>query len=127
MWDFSIAQAPGLMVRTVPFVIFRVVVYFRVTVAFILATGTGAGVGWGLGALGDDGFQANATFYGGVLGFGLTTGVIGAVTGLVQGLLSILPIPGPGNIMAALRAYLKLAVGLVDEVILAHGGPHQGR
>ena len=49
MWDFSIAQALGLMVRTAPFVIFRVVVYFGVTVAFILATGTGAGVGWGPG------------------------------------------------------------------------------
>ena len=183
MWDFSIGQALGLMVRTAPFVIFRVIVYFGVTAAIILATGTGAGLGWGVGALGDEGFQANTTFYGGVLGFGLTTGVIyflrdyllylvkaghiavmveimqggtvpggqgqityaqgvvrarfgqasalfaldqlikgviGAVTGLVQGLLSILPIPGLGNIMGALRAYLKLAVGLVDEVILAH-------
>jgi hypothetical protein len=51
----------------------------------------------------------------------LIKGVVRAITGLVQGLLSILPIPGLNNIMGVLRAYLKLAVGLVDEVILAHG------
>lgn len=47
-------------------------------------------------------------------------GVVGAITGLIQGLLSILPIPGLDRIMGAVRAYLRLAVGLVDEVILAH-------
>ncbi len=183
MWDFNVGQALGLMVRTAPFVIFRVIVYFGVTLAIILATGTGAGLGWGVGAMGDEGFRANATFYGGALGFGVTVGVIyflrdyllyivkaghiavmveimqggtvpggrgqidyargvvterfgqasalfaldqlikgviGAVTGLMQGLLSILPIPGLQNIMGVLRTYLKLAVGLVDEVILAH-------
>jgi hypothetical protein len=47
-------------------------------------------------------------------------GVVGAITGLIQGLLSILPIPGLDRIMGAVRAYLRFAVGLVDEVILAH-------
>jgi hypothetical protein len=51
----------------------------------------------------------------------LIKGVLRAITGLVQGLMSILPIPGLNHIMALVRAYLKLAVGLVDEVILAHG------
>ncbi|AKS47030.1 hypothetical protein SAMN05444287_2155 [Octadecabacter temperatus] len=51
----------------------------------------------------------------------LIKGVIKAITGLVQGLLSILPIPGLDKIMAIVRAYLRLAVGLIDEVILAHG------
>ena len=50
----------------------------------------------------------------------LIKGVVGAITGLVQGLLSILPIPGLDGIMGAVRAYLRVAVGLVDEVILAH-------
>ena len=50
----------------------------------------------------------------------LVKGVINAITGLVQGLLGILPIPGLDKVMGLLRAYLKLAVGLVDEVILAH-------
>lgn len=51
----------------------------------------------------------------------LIKGVVKAVTGLVQGLLSILPIPGLDKVMTLVRAYLKLAVGLIDEVILAHG------
>ena len=51
----------------------------------------------------------------------LIKGVVRAVTGLLQGLLSILPIPGLDKVMSLVRAYLKLAVGLIDEVILAHG------
>lgn len=47
-------------------------------------------------------------------------GVVGVVTGLLEGLLSILPIPGLDRLMGALRAYLRLAVGLIDEVILAY-------
>ncbi|MGB8812896.1 MAG: hypothetical protein WCC57_06900 [Paracoccaceae bacterium] len=183
MWNFSIGQALGIMQRTAPFVLFRVIVYFGISAAFIVATGTGAGVGYGIGAFGSEEFHANATFWGGVMGFGLTAGVlfflrdyilyvvkaghiavmvelmqgrdipggraqidfargivtdrfgqasalfaldqlikgvVGAITGLVQGLLSILPIPGLDRIMGIVRAYLRLAVGLVDEVILAH-------
>lgn len=50
----------------------------------------------------------------------LVKGVINVVTGLVDGMLSILPIPGLDRVMGVVRAYLRLAVGLVDEVILAH-------
>lgn len=183
MWDFSISDAFGLMRRTAPFVIFRVIVYFGISAAFILATGTGAGIGWGVGAFGDDAFRNNTVFYGGLAGFSITAGVlfflrdyilyivkaghiavmvelmqggtipagraqiiyardvvtqrfgqasalfaldqlikgvVGAVTGLMQGILMFLPIPGLDRIMGLVRAYLKLAVGLVDEVILAH-------
>ena len=50
----------------------------------------------------------------------LVKGVINAVTGLLEGLFTLLPIPGLDRLMGILRAYLRLAVGLVDEVILAH-------
>ena len=50
----------------------------------------------------------------------LVRGVIAVITGLVEGVLTILPIPGINQIMGAVRAYLRVAVGLVDEVILAH-------
>jgi hypothetical protein len=50
----------------------------------------------------------------------LIRGVIGLVTGLMQGIMAFLPIPGLDRIMGAVRAYLRLAVGLVDEVILGH-------
>lgn len=183
MWDFSISTALGLMRRTAPFILFRVIVYFAITTALIVATGTGGGLGWGIGAFGDDEFRASSTAWGALFGFAATAGVVfflrdyilyivkaghiavmvellqggqipqgrgqidharavvterfgqasalfaldqlikgvvGAVTGLMQGLLSILPIPGLQNLMGLLRAYLRLAVGLVDEVILAH-------
>lgn len=50
----------------------------------------------------------------------LIRGVIGLITGLVDGLMTILPIPGLGQVIGGVRAYLRLSVGLVDEVILAH-------
>ncbi len=183
MWDFSISKALGLMVRTAPFIVFRMIVYFGITAALIVATGTGGGVGYGIGIFGDDDFQASGTFWGGATGFGLTAGVVfffrdyllylvkaghiavmvelldgkpvpggqgqiayakgvvaerfgqasalfaldvlikgvvNAVTGLMQGLLSILPIPGLDRIMGIVRAYLRMAVGLIDEVILGY-------
>ncbi|MFZ1469085.1 MAG: hypothetical protein WAT09_08910 [Paracoccaceae bacterium] len=183
MWDFSINKALGLMARTAPFIIFRVIVYFAISAAFVLATGTGAGMGYSIGMFGDDEFQASSTAYGAIGGFALTAGVVffirdyilyivkaghiavmvelmegrnipggqgqityargivterfgqasalfaldrlikgvvTAITGLIQGLLTILPIPGLDRVMGLVRAYLRVAVGLVDEVILAH-------
>lgn len=183
MWDFSMRRSLALMVQTMPFILLRCVVYFGIALAYILFTGMGAGVGWGIGALGDEGFQTSASIWGGVAGFGITAavlyflreyllymvkaghiailvnlidgqslpegrsqiahgqqvvksryaqanvlfaldqivkGVIVAITGLVQGVTSILPIPGISQLMGLVRAFLRLAVGLVDEVILAY-------
>ncbi|MGL1921016.1 MAG: hypothetical protein OCD03_08310 [Hyphomicrobiales bacterium] len=50
----------------------------------------------------------------------LIKGVLKGITGLVQGILTILPIPGVSQIMNIVRAFLKISVGLMDEVILAH-------
>lgn len=184
MWDFSMGTAMGVMRKTAPFLLFRIAVYFGIAVAYVLVSGTGAGIGYGIGGFGDDDFRVAATSWGGIIGFGLTAGVlylmreyllymvkaghiavmveildgrdlpdgqgqiayarkivterfgeasvlfgidqlikgvVNAITGLVQGLLAILPIPGLDKVMSLVRAYLKLAVGLVDEVILAHG------
>lgn len=183
MWDFSIGKAIGLLARTMPFVLFRVIVYFAISAAFVIVTGTGAGIGYGVGMFGDEDFRLSSTFYGAIGGFGLTAGVIfflrdyilyivkaghiavmvelldgrqipggqgqityargivterfgqasalfaldqlvkgviSMVTGLLEGIMSFIPIPGLDRLMAAVRAYLRLAVGLVDEVILAH-------
>lgn len=183
MWDFSISQALNLMRRTAPFLLFRVIVYFGITAALVVMTGTGAGLGWGIGNFGDEEFRATSTGYGALGGFGLTAGVIfffrdyllyivkaghiavmvelmtggevpggrgqidyarevvaarfgeasalfaldrviagvaAAITGIIGGLMSILPIPGLQQMMGVVRAYLRVAVGLVDEVILAH-------
>ena len=49
MWDFEIGRTLGIVIRTWPFVVFRMIVYFGITLAYICATGTGAGVGYGVG------------------------------------------------------------------------------
>ena len=183
MWDFSISRAFGMMGRTLPFIVFRIIVYFGIAAAFVLVTGVSAGVGWGVGAFGDADFRLGSTFWGGIIGFVLTAGVIfflreyllyivkaghiavlvelmdgrpipdgrsqidyaagvvkqrfvetsvlfaidqlvkgviNAITGIVEGIATILPIPGLQQIVGVVRAFLRLAVGLIDEVILAY-------
>ncbi|GGF02720.1 hypothetical protein H1W37_17675 [Stappia taiwanensis] len=183
MWDFSIGGALGMMMRTTPFIIFRMTVYFGIALGYILVTGTGVGIGYGIGGFGDEEFRATSTFWGGAVGFGLfgavmywvreyilymvkaghvavlvqlidgkpmpggkrqisyatevvkerfvqtnvlfaldqlVKGVIGAITGLVRGILTILPIPGAQQLAGILHAFLRIAVGFIDEVILAH-------
>ncbi len=182
MADFSFGVSMRLMRKTLPFIVFRMAVYFGIAAAYVIVTGAGAGIGWGVGAMGDQDFRASATLWGGGLGFALTAGVIyflreyilymvkaghiavmvellegrdlpdgkgqiayaqtmvkerfgqssilfavdqlvkgvvRAITGLVQGIASFLPIPGLDNIMGVVRAFLRVAVGLIDEVILA--------
>lgn len=183
MWDFSLSAAMGLMIRTLPFIVLRMVVYFGIAIGYVLVTGTGAGIGWGVGHFGDEGFRATSTLWGGVAGFGifgaimywareyvlyivkaghiavlvelidgkplpqgrgqiahatatvkqrfpqasllfvmdqLIKGVIAAISGLVRGIFTILPVPGAQQISGILSAFLRVAVGFVDEVILAH-------
>ena len=183
MWDFSVGRALSLMFQTLPFVLLRMAVYFGAALAYVLVTGTGAGIGWGIGGFGDSGFQANATIWGGVIGFGLVgavmylareyilyivkaghiavlvklldgeqmpegrsqvayarqevtkrfaqasvlfgvdqlvKGVLRAITGLVRGIMSILPIPGAKQFVSIVHAFLRIAVGFIDEVILAY-------
>lgn len=183
MWDFNIGQAFSLMMRTLPFVLLRAAVYFGITLAYILATGAGVVIGWGVGAFGDADFRAASMTWGGIAGFGLTgavmywlreyilyvvkaghvavsvelidgkplpqgrgqithataevkerfgqasllfaldqlvKGVIRAITGLVRGILTILPIPYVRQLMGVVQAFLRMAVGFIDEVILAH-------
>jgi len=183
MWDFDFMRAVGLMARTLPYLIFRVIVYGGIAVAYVIVTGVGAGVGYGIGWFGGPDNQAGFAFFGGAIGFGLTAaaiyllreyllytvkaghiavlaelmdgrdlpggqgqiaygagvvkdrfvqssalfgldqlvkGVIRAISGLVQGIASVLPIPGLNGLVSLFRAFLKVAVGFVDEVILAH-------
>jgi hypothetical protein len=73
MWDFEIGRTIGLVARTWPFVLFRVVVYFGITLAYIVATSTGAGIGYGAGNIfGNDG-PVPLAMWGGILGFGFVS------------------------------------------------------
>jgi hypothetical protein len=183
MWDFSISRSLAIMARTMPFILLRVAVYFGMAAAYVLVTGTGAGIGWGVGAFGDDDFRAGTIFWGGAIGFGLTAGVLyflreyvlyiikaghiavlvelldgrqmpegrsqvshatnvvrqrfgeasvlfavdqlvkgvlRAVTALIQGGAALLPVPGLQQLTGILRTFLNIAVGFIDEVILAY-------
>jgi len=50
----------------------------------------------------------------------LVKGVIRVVSGLVRGVLSLLPIPYLRQLGLVVQAFLRMAVGFIDEVILAH-------
>lgn len=50
----------------------------------------------------------------------LVKGVIRAITGLARGILGILPIPGGKQLADIIHGFLRVAVGFIDEVILAY-------
>ncbi len=68
MWDFSIGKTLGIMRRTFPFILFRMVIFFGITLAYVLATGGGAGIGWLLGQMGQE--PESWAVWGGVFGLG---------------------------------------------------------
>lgn len=77
MWDFEIGRTLGVVLRTWPFVVLRMLVYFGITVAYVLATGVGAGVGYGVGhILNDPDGPISFGLWGAVSGFGLTSAVL---------------------------------------------------
>ena len=77
MWDFSFGRAIGMVVRTIPFIILRLLVFLGIGVAYLLATGAGAFIGFGFGhfASGAEGPEGGA-FWGGLIGFGLVSAAL---------------------------------------------------
>ncbi|AKS42806.1 hypothetical protein [Wenzhouxiangella marina] len=72
--DFKIGQVLGLMAKTMPFLVFRFLIYFAITLTYILITGVGAGVGWGIGRIATED-PAGFSMWGGIIGFGLVSAV----------------------------------------------------
>ena len=74
MWDFEIGKTLGIVIRTWPFVVLRMIVYFGITIAYIVSTGAGAGIGYGTGHIFGDG-DGPLTFalWGGIFGFGVVS------------------------------------------------------
>lgn len=65
------------MARSWPFIVLRMLVYFGITMAYIVATGTGAGVGYGFGQVSSDPDGPFAfAFWGGIAGFALASFVV---------------------------------------------------
>ncbi|CAN7269106.1 hypothetical protein [Aminobacter aminovorans] len=74
MWDFSIGQSLAIMARTWPFIVLRMVVYFGITLAYIVAMGAGAGVGYGVGHIATDpDGPVSFAVWGGIAGFGVVS------------------------------------------------------
>lgn len=69
MTDFKLGEIFSLLRQTMPFLVFRFLIYIGITLAYVLGTGVGASVGYGIGMIGDNpgGFGA----WGGIIGFGL--------------------------------------------------------
>lgn len=72
--DFNIGQVLRLLIRTLPFVVLRLVVYTAISLAYIVFTGTGAGIGWMFGKAAASG--STGALWGGLAGFGLTSAVL---------------------------------------------------
>lgn len=184
MWDFDIGKTLSMMVKTWPFIVFRIIVFFAITAAYVLATGAGAGMGYGAGHIfgGEDG-PVTLSLWGGILGFGavslvvywireyilyivkaghiavmvrlldghdvpggqgqisyarevvterfaeanilfvldqLVKGAIAAITGLIGGIASFLPIPGLDGLVKFINTVIRLSLTYVDEIILAY-------
>ncbi|MGM0553761.1 MAG: hypothetical protein ACQETK_08190 [Pseudomonadota bacterium] len=69
MFDFRMGEIFGLLTRTAPFLVFRFLIYFAITLAYVLGTGAGAGVGYLVGHIGDN--PGAFGVWGGLIGFGV--------------------------------------------------------
>ena len=118
MLDFRTGQILGLLMRTLPFVVLRLIVYIGVTIAYILAVGVGSGIGLLFGKIGGSG--GGGTAIGGLIGFGIVSGLLywgreyllylvkaGHVAVLVE-LLDGKPIPGG-------KGQIDYATGIVKQ------------
>lgn len=76
MWDFDLSKAIGLMFRTMPFIGLRLAIYFGITLAYVIVTGGGGGIGYLIGSTGDAEAAANGAFWGASTGFALVSGVL---------------------------------------------------
>jgi hypothetical protein len=75
MWDFSFGKSVGMVMRTMPFIILRLLVFLGIGVAYLFAVGAGAVVGYGFGHFaGSSNGPEGGAFWGGLIGFGLVSG-----------------------------------------------------
>jgi len=74
MLDFRTGQIFGLLLRTLPFLALRVLVYVGITLAYVLAVGVGGGIGLLFGKIG--GNSGGGAGIGGLIGFGLVSGIL---------------------------------------------------
>ena len=74
MVDFEIGKIFSVLVRTLPFFVLRLIVYLGITLAYVVGVGVGGGLGALFGSLG--GASAGGLAWGGLIGFGLVSGIL---------------------------------------------------
>jgi len=77
MIDFKIKEVFSALWKTKEFMLFKFLIYFGITIAYVLGTGTGAGIGWSVGSVagGEEG-SATGLMYGMFGGFAVVSGVL---------------------------------------------------
>jgi hypothetical protein len=77
MWDFSFTKSVGAILRTLPFIVLRLAVYLGIALAYVLASGIGALLGFGFGHFGHSpDAPAGGALWGGLIGFALVSAVL---------------------------------------------------
>ncbi len=74
MWDFKLGAVISTLWQTKSFLMFRFLVYMAITLAYVIGTAGGGGVGYLIGSVG--GNNEAGVFYGMVGGFSLVSGVM---------------------------------------------------
>jgi hypothetical protein len=76
MWDFSFTRSVGMVMRTLPFVILRMLVYFGIALGYVFAIGVGSFIGYAFGHLGSADGPSTGAIWGGFIGFGLSSAAL---------------------------------------------------
>ena len=77
MWDFSFGRALSMVMKTLPFIVLRIIVYAGIALAYVVTVGVTGALGWGFGHMGSSpAAPAGGAFWGGAIGFGLVSGVL---------------------------------------------------
>ncbi len=72
--DFDLGNVMGLIGQTAPFLVFRFLIYFGITIGFVLITGAGAGIGYGMGMIAKS--APAGGMWGGIIGFGIADAIM---------------------------------------------------
>ena len=118
MKDFKIRDIIGLLGKTAPFLVFRFLIYFGITLAFVLITGVGAGVGYGVGSIAGD--SATGGMWGGIVGFGIASSIMYFIREYLlymvkAGHIAVLVELLEGKELPAGRSQIDYAQGIVRE------------
>jgi len=72
--DFDLSRTIGLLKKTMPFLLLRMLIFMGITITYIVVTGGASGIGYGIGSISSEDSAASMAFWGGMMGFGTVSG-----------------------------------------------------